>query len=79
MNLRGFGWTRALRGLREGNQAVLLTGLALVLLQRMRGSRRERQLVYRKRLPVGSTLVVRHAQKGGPRVEIRQAELDQTR
>lgn len=79
MNLRGFGWTRALRGLREGNQAVLLTGLALILFQRIWGSRGERKLVYRKRLPVGSTLVVRHARKGGPRVEVGQAELRQTR
>lgn len=79
MNLRGFGWARALRGLRDGNQAVFLTGLALILFQRMWGSRGDRQLVYRKKLPVGSTVVVRHARKGGPGVEIKRANLHQTR
>lgn len=64
MNLRPIGMARALRGLREGNQAVLLTGLALILFERLRSNRGKRELIYRKKLPIGSTLVVRHAGPG---------------
>lgn len=66
MNLKALGWARTLRGLREGNQAVLLTGLGLIALQMLRNSKGKRQLVYRKTLPVGSAIVVRHAKPGTP-------------
>lgn len=70
MNLRPLGWARTLRGLREGDQMVLLTGLGLIALQALRGSKGKRELIYRKKLPVGSTLVVRHARSGSPKLEI---------
>ncbi|HLT95257.1 MAG TPA: hypothetical protein VK070_00570 [Acidimicrobiia bacterium] len=79
MNLKTLGWARTLRGLREGNQAVLLTGLALILFQKARSSKDQRELIYRKKLPVGSTIVVRHARRGEPKIQIRRAEPDQTR
>ncbi len=70
MNLNFVGWQRAVRGLREGDQTLLLTGLALLAFQYLRGSRTRRRLVYRKKLPLGSTVVVRHARRGEPRLEI---------
>lgn len=70
MNLRPMGIARTLRGLREGNQAVLLTGLALILFERMRSNRGKRELLYRKKLPVGATLVVRHAGPESKKLQI---------
>ncbi|HEX2155162.1 MAG TPA: hypothetical protein VHL52_14450 [Acidimicrobiia bacterium] len=72
MNLRTIGWVQVLRGLRQGNQALLLTGLGLVVFQSMRSKRGERQLVYRKKLPVGSAVVIRHGHRGDPKLEIRR-------
>lgn len=74
MNLRPIGWARALRGLREGNQPMLLTGLGLVLFQWLRSSKPSKELIYRKEIPLGSTVVVRHVRRGAPRVEIHQPE-----
>lgn len=72
MNLRPFGMVRVLRGLREGSQGMLLTGLALVALQKVRDSRGKRELVYRKKLPVGSAVVIRHQRPGEHKVEVRR-------
>ncbi|HEX7097806.1 MAG TPA: hypothetical protein VF377_01090 [Acidimicrobiia bacterium] len=70
MNLKALGWARTLRGLREGNQTILLTGLGLIALQMLRNSKEKRQLVYRKALPVGSAIVIRHAKPGTPRLRL---------
>lgn len=72
MNLRPFGMVRVLRGLREGSQGMLLTGLALVALQKMRDARGKRELVYRKQLPVGSAVVIRHQRPDEMKVEVRR-------
>lgn len=72
MNLRPFGMVRVLRGLREGSQGMLLTGLALVALQKIRDARGKRELVYRKQLPVGSAVVIRHQRPDEMKVEVRQ-------
>lgn len=72
MNLRPFGMVRVLRGLREGRQGMLLTGLALVALQKMRDARGKRELVYRKKLPVGSAVVIRHQSPDETKVEVRR-------
>ena len=61
---------RTLRGLREGNQAIFLTGLALIMFERMRSNRGKRELIYRKKLPIGSTVVVRHARSGTQKLQI---------
>lgn len=70
MNLSVLGWQRALRGVREGDQTLLLTGIALLAWQYLRRSRPRKQLLYRKQVPLGSTIVVRHARRGDPRLEI---------
>lgn len=70
MNFKSIGWLRAWRGVRQGDQTVLLTGLALVAFQYLRGSRGKKELIFRKKVPVGSTVVVRHARRGAPRITI---------
>lgn len=72
MNLRPFGMVRVLRGVRQGSQSMLLTGLALILIQRLRDARGKRELVYRRRLPVGSAVVIRHERPGEHKVEVRR-------
>ena len=72
MNLKLLGWQRAVRGLREGSQGVLFTGLALVAYQYLKEGRSRKRLIYRKTVPVGATVVVRHARRGDPRLEIRK-------
>ena len=72
MNLNSIGWARAIRGAREGNQSLLLTGLGLIFFQYLRTGKQKKQLIYRKVVPVGSTIVVRHARRGDPRIEIRK-------
>ena len=69
MNFKTIGWLRALRGLREGDQMVLLTGMALVVFQWLRAGRSSRTLVYRKKMPIGSTLVIRHADRSSTRLD----------
>lgn len=64
MNLRTIGITRALRGLREGDQSLLYTGLAMIAIQWLRSSKPRRTLVYRRKIPIGSTLVIRHTERG---------------
>lgn len=70
MNLSPLGWRRVIQGARQGDQSLLLTGLGLVLFEYLRHSKPKRKLLYRKKLPVGSTVVVRHGRRGEPRLEI---------
>lgn len=63
-------WTRVLRGLRSGDQTLLLTGLAMLAYRYLRSTRPDRTLIYRTTVPVGSTVVVRHGHQGEPRLEI---------
>ena len=70
MNLGSIGWPRVVRGLREGDQTVLLTGVALLFVQYLRSTKPRRQLVYRKTVPVGSTVVIRNTARGEPKLEI---------
>lgn len=72
MNFGFIGWKRAVRGAREGDQTLLLTGIGLILFQYVRSTRPKKQLLYRKAVPVGSTVVVRHGRRGEPRLEIQK-------
>ena len=58
------GATRVLRGLRQGDQSALLSGAILVAygLWRRRGP--ERELLVRREVPIGTTLVIRHGREG---------------
>lgn len=69
MNFRTIGWLRTLRGMREGNQTILFTGMALVVFEWLRSSRGQRELVFRKKIPIGSTIVIRHADREATRLD----------
>jgi len=67
---RAEGVRRALRGFREGDQRDLYIGLALWAFAYLRNTSPKKQLLYRKTVPEGSTLVIRHTKRGTPRLEI---------
>lgn len=78
--VRALGTSRALRGLRTGNQSVLIGGLALAIIGWARGrsaNQPDRELLVRKVVPLGSTLIVRHAPDGSiePRIEVREPDI----
>lgn len=69
------GTALALRGLRTGDQRALLGGAALAAFGWWRGQDGGRELIYRREVPVGSTVVVRHGRKGSmPEIEIIEHE-----
>mgnify|MGYP001203880215 CR=1 FL=1 len=72
MNLKSIGWMRTLRGVREGDQLILFTGLALVALQWLRNSGQKKELIYRKKVPVGSSVLIRHVHRGAPKITIQK-------
>ncbi len=75
MNLISRGTTLAFRGLRTGDQPRLLAGAALVALGLWRRSRRRRrELVYRRTLRAGQSLVVRSRRGDEPPLVIRAEE-----
>jgi hypothetical protein len=69
---RAEGVRRALRGVREGDHRELYIGLALYALAYLRNTAPRKQLLYRKTVPEGSTLVVRHTKAGTPKLEIHE-------
>lgn len=60
MNLKLIGWQRSVRGFREGNRSMLLGGLAMLAFHYLRSSRPRRELIYRRKVPVGTEIVIRH-------------------
>ncbi len=67
------GISRAFRGARTGDQQLLLTGAALAAFGLWRrSSAKKKELVYRKTVPLGSSLVVRYGE--GDEVEIRRTD-----
>lgn len=64
------GWTRVLRGLRQGDQRELSWGLALAALAYLRNTAPRKQLVFRKRVPQGSAVVVHNRRPGQPRIDV---------
>jgi len=67
---RAEGVRRALRGAREGNDRELYIGLALWAFAFLRNTTPKKQLLYRKVVPEGSAIVVRHSKRGAPKLEI---------
>lgn len=64
------GLRRTLKGAREGDYRELSFGLALFALSYLRSTTPRRQLIYRKRIPTGSAIVVHHKKSGAPKLEI---------
>lgn len=69
-DLRAVGVDRALRGLRTGDQKELYTGLGLATLAHLSKSAPRKRLLYRKRVPAGSALVIHHRRRGNPKIEV---------
>lgn len=64
------GIRRSLKGAREGDYRELSLGLALAALAYLRTTAPRKQLLYRKRVPTGSAIVVHHKKRGAPKLEI---------
>jgi hypothetical protein len=58
------GTTRVLRGLREGDQRSLLGGAAIVAYGLLQKRGPEKELIARREVPIGSSVVIRHGKKG---------------
>lgn len=69
-SIRSAGAGRVWRGLRDGDRRDLLMGAAFLGFAYLRNTGPKKELLYRKELPVGSTIVVRHAKKGEPKIEV---------
>jgi hypothetical protein len=61
---------RTLRGIRTGDQRELYSGLSLAALAYLRATRPRRRLVFSKKLPEGSALVIHHRRSGDPKIEV---------
>jgi hypothetical protein len=64
------GQMRTLRGLRESDSRELLFGLALSALALMQRTRPRKELLFRKKVPVGSAIVIHHKKTGTPKIEV---------
>lgn len=75
-SLIGSGTARVFRGLREGDQRTLLIGAALLALgwwKKTAGP--DKELLYRRQVPVGSAVVVRYRKGDTPRLEIHEPDV----
>lgn len=66
----GDGVVRTLRGLRSGDQRELYIGLALAAFAYLQRTAPSKRLIYRKRVPEGSAIVVYNRRRGDPKIEV---------
>ena len=64
------GYGRVWRGLRRGDRRDLYLGVTLALVSLLRQKSNDKQLIFRKKLPEGSALVIHHKKKGDPKIEV---------
>ncbi|HEY4606352.1 MAG TPA: hypothetical protein VIH55_01795 [Acidimicrobiia bacterium] len=64
------GVDRTLRGLRTGDQRELFIGLGLAALTYLSRTKPRRRLIYRRRVPAGSALVIHHRRRGDPKIQV---------
>ncbi|MFZ0626575.1 MAG: hypothetical protein WAN34_08770 [Acidimicrobiia bacterium] len=69
-DLRSQGVGRALRGVRTGEQRDLYLGLGLLAFAYLNRTAPKKRLIYRKRVPEGSALVIHHKLVGDPKIEV---------
>lgn len=67
---REAGYLRTMRGLREGDNRELYLGLALSALAYLQRTKPKKELLYRKKVPEGTALVIHHKKSGKPRLQI---------
>jgi hypothetical protein len=74
--LMGLGTQRLFRGLRQGDQRALLAGAAMLAFGWLRKTGApKKELIYRKEVPVGSTVVIRHRKGDMPQLEITEPDV----
>lgn len=74
--LMSSGLVRLFRGLREGDQRMLYAGAAMLAYGWLRKTAPpKKELLYRRQVPVGSTVVVRYRKGDEPRLEIHEPEV----
>jgi hypothetical protein len=56
--------------LRRGDRRDLYLGVTLALISLMRQKSTDKELIFRKKLPEGSALVIHHKKKGDPKIEV---------
>ena len=64
------GIRRTLKGLRESDNRELALGLALAAFAYLQRTAPRKQLLYRKTVPEGSTLVIRNTRSGEAKLQI---------
>lgn len=64
------GYRRTMRGLREGDRQELWLGIALGFLAYLQRSKPKKELLYRKKVPVGTAIVIHNKADGDPQLEI---------
>lgn len=64
------GMRRTLKGLREADNRELAFGLALAALSYLQRTAPRKELLYRKTIPEGSTLVIRNTPRGSKKLQI---------
>ncbi|HYJ25574.1 MAG TPA: hypothetical protein VE027_11255 [Acidimicrobiia bacterium] len=69
-DIRSASIDRTLRGLRTGDQRELYSGLSLAALAYLRATRPRRRLIFSKKLPEGSALVIHHRRSGDPKIQV---------
>jgi hypothetical protein len=69
-DLKTAGYARVWRGLRVGDRRDLYLGVTLALLSVLRQNSGSKELIFRKKLPEGTALVIHHRKKGDPKIEV---------
>ena len=69
-DMKTAGYGRVWRGLRRGDRRDLYLGVTLALVSLLRQKSNDKQLIFRKKLPEGSALVIHHKKKGDPKIEV---------
>lgn len=70
------GTSRLFQGLREGDQRNLLVGAGLIAFGWWKKTAPpKKELLYRKTIPMGSTVVVRYGKTGDPKLEITEPDV----
>ncbi|MGF1617356.1 MAG: hypothetical protein ACFCU2_06045, partial [Acidimicrobiia bacterium] len=66
-DLKTAGYARVWRGLRVGDRRDLYLGVTLALISVLRQNSGGKDLIFRKRLPEVTALVIHHKKKGDPK------------
>lgn len=77
-DIRSQGYGRTLRGLRRNDRREMMLGLAFTTLAIFRDSRGRKELLFRKKVPTGSAIVIHHKRRGDPKIEVIKPDKTQT-